>query len=71
MAVWHDWERKAAAAFIVFVAVNVYAYLNHAIFAEYANAMEWILGIYITGYAAQQIGTAAKTSAAPPIVKAP
>lgn len=59
----NGWERRAAAAFIAFVAVNVYAYVKAATFAEYANAIEWILGIFITGHTANQI-IAAKAPAA-------
>lgn len=50
-----DWERKAAASWIAFVAICVYAWHKGASFDQFANAIEWILGIYITGQAAQKI----------------
>jgi hypothetical protein len=58
MASVRDWERKAFAATLAFVAISVYALRFHATFTDYASAVEWILGIYITGQAAQQVGFA-------------
>ena len=52
---WQEWERKAAASWIAFVAICLYAWRKDASFEMFANAVEWILGIYITGQAAQKI----------------
>ena len=46
-----DWERKAIAAVAAFGAISVYAVRKDAPFAEFANAVEWILGIFVTGQA--------------------
>ena len=46
-----DWERKAIAAVAAFGAISVYAVRKDAPFAEFANAIEWILGIFVTGQA--------------------
>jgi hypothetical protein len=51
-----DWERKALAATAAFAAIAIYAVRKDAPFVEFANAVEWILGIYITGQAAHAIG---------------
>jgi hypothetical protein len=52
---WTDTRRKAAASGIAGVIVVVYAFWTHAPFAEFANAVEWILGIFITGHAATDV----------------
>ena len=46
-----DWERKALAATAAFGAIAIYAVRKDAPFAEFANAIEWILGIFVTGQA--------------------
>ena len=58
MTVIPDWERKALAATLTALAVTGYALHKGGTFPDYANAMEWILGLYITGQAAQQVGLA-------------
>lgn len=69
---WTEPRRKAAASLIAGVAVVVYAIWSRAPFAEFANATEWILGIYLTGHAASDAMTLAKGKAAPAaLVKTP
>ncbi len=60
---WTETRRKAAASGIAGAAVTVYAIWTRAPFAEFANAVEWILGIYLTGHAASDAMTAFKVKA--------
>jgi hypothetical protein len=57
---WTEPRRKAAASGIAGTAVTVYAIWTRAPFAEFANAVEWILGIYLTGHAASDAMTTFK-----------
>jgi len=57
---WTEPRRKAAASGIAGAAVTVYAIWTRAPFAEFANAVEWILGIYLTGHAASDAMTTFK-----------
>ncbi len=71
---WTETRRKAAASGIAGAAVTVYAIWARAPFAEFANAVEWILGIYLTGHAASDAMTAFKKpagGAASPALKTP
>ncbi len=69
---WTETRRKAAASGIAGAAVTVYAIWTRAPFAEFANAVEWILGIYLTGHAASEAIIKAKApGAALPIGKTP
>lgn len=62
---WTETRRKAAASTIAGMAVTIYAIWTHAPFAEFANAVEWILGIFLTGHAASDAMILAKGKAAP------
>jgi hypothetical protein len=58
VANWREWERNAAAAFIAFASLCAYALYKRADFTDFANAIEWILGIFVAGHSAQQIAGA-------------
>jgi hypothetical protein len=48
---WTDNRRKMAASGIAMALLMVYAVWQRAPFDEVANAVEWILGIFVTGHA--------------------
>lgn len=48
---WTDNRRKMAATGIAGTCMMVYAVWSRAPFEQVANAIEWILGIFITGHA--------------------
>ena len=58
MAVFDTENRKIMASGVALAAVTGYAVWDRADFSAFANAVEWILGIYITGHAAQGIAGA-------------
>jgi hypothetical protein len=61
-------HRKALMSLGAVTLVTVYAYVRGASFSEYATAVEWILGIAVTGHVAQQ--ATGKAEKAPMTAKA-
>lgn len=53
-SIYREGHRKAVMALGAFIAITTYAYTRGATFAEYASAVEWVLGIVLTGHVAQQ-----------------
>lgn len=68
---WTDNRRKMAATGIAGTCMMVYAIWSRAPFDQVANAIEWILGIFITGHAVASGVNAIKSPGIPAVEDSP